>query len=220
MSQTSPPIPRLRQQGTARQLIVEVHTNGWPEDESTLDDADTIVLFGDGGSRHTEHPLLRDGHMPVLAKQMKRGCGLVVIHWSLNMPSNIGRETFFRWIGGFKDYEDPPRPLGQPLRVDDWSKQANHPICRGLKPFTMPDDEYKTPERLLSDEPGFVPILPFPGKPGDPLWAWAWPSFPWWWQPGWPGSSFAEPRGSIRNTGGWQGAASTGRGGTTWPSWG
>lgn len=158
----------------ARHLLVEVHANGWPEDERTLDDADTIVLFSDGGSSHTQHPLLGDGHMPVLAKQMKRGCGLVVIHWSLNLPSKIGRETFLRWIGGFKDYEDPPRPLGEPLRVADWSKQADHPICRGLKPFDMPDDEYKTPERLLSDEPGFVPILPFPGKPGDPLWAWAW----------------------------------------------
>ena len=158
----------------ARHLLVEVHTNGWPEDETTLDDADTIVLFGDGGSRNNQHPLLRDNHMPVLARQMQRGCGLVVIHWSLNLPSKVGRETFLRWIGGFKDYEELPRPLGEPLRVDDWSKQADHPICRGLKPFTMPDDEYKTPERFLSDAPGFIPILPFPGKPGDPLWAWAW----------------------------------------------
>jgi len=157
-----------------RHVIVEVHTRGWPVDERTLDDADTIVLFGDGGSRSAQHPLVAGHHMPALAKQMQRGCGLVVIHWSLNLPSKIGNETFLRWIGGFKDYEDPPRPIGEPLRVDDWSKQASHPICRGLKPFEMPKDEYKTPERLLSDKPGFVPILPFPGKPGSPLWAWAW----------------------------------------------
>ena len=158
----------------ARHLLVEVHTNGWPKDETALDDADTIVLFSDGGSSGNQHPLLRDNHMPALAKQIERGCGLVVIHWSLNLPSKIGSKTFLPWIGGFKDYENPPRPLGEPLRVADWSKQAAHPICRGLKPFEMPEDEYKTPERLLSDEPGFVPILPFPGKPGAPLWAWAW----------------------------------------------
>ncbi|HUT92191.1 MAG TPA: FG-GAP-like repeat-containing protein [Thermoguttaceae bacterium] len=155
-------------------VIVEVHTNGWPQDEKTLDDADTIVLFGDGGSRSNRHPLAAGNHMAALERQMQRGCGLAVIHWSLNLPSKIGRETFLPWIGGFKDYENPPRPIGEPLRVDDWSKQAAHPICRGLKPFEMPKDEYKTPERLLSDEPGFVPILPFPGKPGAPLWAWAW----------------------------------------------
>ena len=159
---------------SVRGVVVEVHTNGWPQDETTLDDADTIVLFSDGGSRGNQHPLVAGGHMAVLEKQMKRGCGLVVIHWSLNLPSKIGNDTFLHWIGGFKDYENPPRPLGEQLRVADWSKQEKHPICRGLKPFEMPDDEYKTPERLFSDKPGFVPILPFPGKPGAPLWAWAW----------------------------------------------
>jgi len=157
-----------------RHVLVEVHSRGWPQDERTLDDADTIVYFGDGGSRATRHPLVAGNHMPALGRQMQRGCGLVVIHWGLNLPSKIGSETFLRWIGGFKDYENPPRRIGEPLRVADWTKQAAHPICRGLKPFDMPTDEYKTPERLLSDQPGFVPILPFPGKPGAPLWAWAW----------------------------------------------
>jgi len=158
----------------ARHMAVEVHTGGWPQDEQTLDDADTIVIFSDGGSSGNVHPLVAGNHMATLAKQMQRGCGLVVMHWTLNLPSKIGHETFLRWIGGFKDFENPPRPIGQPLLVQDWSQQAGHPICRGLKPFEMPEDEYKTPERLLSDQPGFVPILPFPGQPGDPLWAWAW----------------------------------------------
>lgn len=157
-----------------RHVIAELHSNGWPQDERTLDDADTIVVFSDGASRGLAHPLVSGDHMPALARQMNRGCGLVVIHWTLNLPSKLGQETFLRWIGGFKDFENPPRPIGQPLRVADWSRQAAHPICRGLKPFAMPADEYKTPERLLSDRPGFTPILPFPGKPGDPLWAWAW----------------------------------------------
>jgi hypothetical protein len=157
-----------------RHVIVELHTNGWPQDEATLDDADTIVLFSDGASRGHAHPLVADNHMPALKRQMDRGCGLVVIHWTLNLPSKLGQETFLRWIGGFKDFENPPRKIGELLRVSDWSRQAGHPICRGVKPFAMPEDEYKTPERLLSDQPGFTPILPFPGKPGDPLWAWAW----------------------------------------------
>jgi type 1 glutamine amidotransferase len=152
----------------------EVYTDGWPQDEKTLDDADTIVIFSDGGSVSKPHPLVAENRMSAIARQMQRGCGLVAIHWSLNLSSKIGNETFLRWIGGFKDYDNPPRAMGEPLRVDDWSHQASHPICRGLKPFEMPEDEYRTPERLLSDKPGFVPILPFPGKPGSPLWAWAW----------------------------------------------
>ena len=157
-----------------RHVIVEVHANGWPQDERSLDDADTIVLFSDGASKGKSHAVVQGDHIAVLEKQMARGCGLVAIHWTLNLPSKAGNETFLRWLGGFKDFENPPRPIGQPLCVSDWSKQALHPICRGLKPFAMPADEYKTPERLLSDDPGFTPILPFAGKPGDPLWAWAW----------------------------------------------
>ena len=157
-----------------RHVIVELHTGGWPQDEKTLDDADTIVIFSDGGSKSNESPLVTGNHMAALEKQMRRGCGLALIHWTLNLPSKIGNETFLRWIGGFKDYETLARPLGEPFRPSDWSKQAAHPICRGLKPFEMPEDEYRTPERLLSDKPGFAPILPFPGKPGAPMWAWAW----------------------------------------------
>ena len=100
-----------------RHVLVEVHTDGWPQDEKTLDDADTIVIFSDGGSRGHQHPLVAGNHMPALERQMRRGCGLVVIHWGLNLPSKIGNETFLRWIGGFKDYENPPRPIGEPLRV-------------------------------------------------------------------------------------------------------
>ncbi|MFZ2641313.1 MAG: hypothetical protein WA117_09980, partial [Verrucomicrobiia bacterium] len=137
-----------------RHVIVEIHTGDWPQDEKTLDDADTIVIFSDGGSKANQHPLVTGNHMAALEKQMRRGCGLVLIHWTLNLPSKLGNETFLKWVGGFKDYENPPRPIGEPLRPTDWSKQAKHPICRGLKPFEMPEDEYKTPERILSDKPG------------------------------------------------------------------
>ena len=157
-----------------RHILVEVY-NGWPKDEKTLDDADTIVIFSDGAIKGVQHPLVRDKHMAALEKQMRRGCGLVVTHFGLMLPSKIGNETFLPWIGSFKDFENPPRPVGEPLLMQDWSKQAKHPILRGVKPFEMPkDEEYKTPERLLSDEPGFTPILPFPGKAGSPVLAWAW----------------------------------------------
>ena len=75
---------------SVRGVVVEVHTNGWPEDEKTLGDADTIVIFSDGSGKH---PFLLDDRMAVITKQMNRGCGLVVIHWSLNLPSKIGNES-------------------------------------------------------------------------------------------------------------------------------
>ena len=33
-------------------VTTEVITNGWPKDESVLDDADCIIMYTDGGGRH------------------------------------------------------------------------------------------------------------------------------------------------------------------------
>ncbi|HIQ22983.1 MAG TPA: hypothetical protein EYH34_17290 [Planctomycetes bacterium] len=154
-------------------VVIELHTNGWPREAKTLDDADTIVLFSDGNGR-AKHPFMVGDRMKVIERQMKRGCGLVLIHWSLCLPSELGRRTFLQWVGGFEDYQNPPRAKGQPVLIEDWSRQAEHPICRGLKPFKIPKDEYYWGGRYLSDQPGFVPILPFPGDRNTPLWAWAW----------------------------------------------
>ena len=55
----------------------------WPEEESVLDSADTIVLVTSGSDRvETNHPLLIEGRMEQVEKQMARGCGLAAIHYS------------------------------------------------------------------------------------------------------------------------------------------
>jgi len=107
----------------------------------------------------------------VIEKQVKRGCGLVLIHWPLWVPGEVGNGKFMPWIGGFCDYQNPPAS-GMSDAVD-WSSQARHAVCRGLKPFTF-DDEYYGNVRFQAKDPRFTPILPFPGKPKVPLWAWAW----------------------------------------------
>src|SRR5438876_12170553 len=55
-------------------IKTEAHFKGWPADEKTLDDADTIVMISDGGDhRETDHPLYVGDRFKVLAKQMARG---------------------------------------------------------------------------------------------------------------------------------------------------
>ena len=53
-------------------LVTEVHTDGWPKDPATFDDADTIFFFCDG-SDHDErdHPLLRPERLATIERQMK-----------------------------------------------------------------------------------------------------------------------------------------------------
>lgn len=152
----------------------EMYTDGWPADAATLDDADAIVLLADGLDNQyplEQHPFLKGGRLGVVEKHVKRGCGLVIIHWPLWVPSEIGKSKFVPWIGGFCDYQNKPGP-GMSDAVD-WSAQARHPICRGLKPFTF-SDEYYANVRFEAADKRFTPILPFAGKPKERLWAWAW----------------------------------------------
>ena len=120
-------------------IKTESHFGGWPQDPRTFDDADTIVLLSDGLDKQyplEQHPFLKGDHMQVIERQVKRGCGLVLIHWPLWVPSRVGQEKFMPWLGGFCDYQNRPGP-GMSDKVD-WSKQAAHPICRGLKPLYVP----------------------------------------------------------------------------------
>jgi type 1 glutamine amidotransferase len=155
-------------------VVTEAHFGGWPPDSKSLDDADTIVLLSDGLDKPypiEQHPFLKDNHLAVIERQIQRGCGLVIVHWPLWVPAKVGNEKFMPWLGGFCDYETPPGS-GMSDKVD-WSKQAAHPVCRGLKPFTF-QDEYYGNVRFRAEDPRFTPILPFPGKAKEQLWAWAW----------------------------------------------
>lgn len=157
-----------------KSVVTETHFDGWPLAPTTLDNADTIVLFSDGLDKPCpieQHPFLKGDHLTVIERQIQRGCGLAMIHWPLWVPGKVGSEKFQPWLGGFCDYETPPGP-GMSDNVD-WSKQAVHPVCRGLKPFTF-DDEYYANARFLAADERFAPVLPFPGKPKDRVWAWAW----------------------------------------------
>ena len=152
----------------------EVHFGGWPADPGTLDTADAIVLLSDGLDKQyptEQHPFLKGDHLAVIERQVQRGCGLVVIHWPLWVPGKIGQEKFLPWLGGFCDYENPPQAgMSDPV---DWSRQLGHPICRGLAPFEF-QDEYYGNVRFRGDDPRFTPVLPFPGKAKERVWAWAW----------------------------------------------
>jgi len=157
-----------------KHIKAEAHFDGWPQDPKTLDDADTIVLLSDGLDKQyplDQHPFLKGDHLQVIERQVRRGCGLVVIHWPMWVPSHVGQETFMPWLGGFCDYENPPGP-GMSDKVD-WTRQLGHPICRGVRPFEF-QDEYYANVRFLAEDSRFTPILPFAAKPKERLWAWAW----------------------------------------------
>ena len=161
-------------------LRCEIHVDGWPRDATTLDDADTIVVISDGADRNAaDHPLLADDRLAVLGRQMARGCGLVVIHWSLFVPKDKGGEQFLDWVGGYFDYESGSGANHWYSKIQTAATEPKpatpaHPICRGLGTFPL-REEYYYGIRFRRDDPRLVPILstPIPGEATEQVVAWA-----------------------------------------------
>ena len=158
----------------------EVHTDGWPADPKTLDDADTIVVFSDG-SDHGEanHPLLQGNRLETLGRAMRDGAGLVVLHYTVFVPAKRGGPEFLEWVGGYFDYE---RGAGSPpwyskIRTASARATANmhHPTARGLgAPFDLREEFYYN-LRFRDRDARRVPVLKaaIPGEPEPQTVAWA-----------------------------------------------
>jgi putative heme-binding domain-containing protein len=166
--------------GNLHGLRTEVHLGGWPDDPRTLDDADTIVLVASGSDRREQdHPFLVGDHLAVVERQMKRGCGLVLIHWCTFAPKEKLGNRLLEWVGGYFDYESGPPPRGWYSKIQTASTTARpasptHPICRGMTPFPL-REEYYYHLRFRERDPRLIPVLttPIPGEREDQIVAWA-----------------------------------------------
>src|SRR6266513_3846489 len=142
---------------------VEAHFHGWPTDASALDDADTIFLTSDGTDREERnHPLYVGDHLQVIERQMKRGCGLVFFHWSTFSPMRV-HDQITEWVGGHFDYETGSAPNHWYSAIQTWKAESQlatpeHPILRGVKPFTT-QEEYYYRIRFRENNPRLKPII-------------------------------------------------------------
>ena len=159
-------------------IRVEAFFEGWPKDESVLDDAATIVLISSGSDRREQdHPFLVGERLQVLERHMKRGCGLVLIHWSTFFPNAQG-EKMLDWVGGHFDYQSGPQPRRwasdiKEVKTTVRPADARHAVCRGIQPFEVRDEFYYK-IRFREKDTRLKPILlaPIEGE-GDQVVAWA-----------------------------------------------
>ncbi|MFN7625925.1 MAG: ThuA domain-containing protein [Pirellula sp.] len=134
---------------TVPNVECEVIRNGWPKDDSLLDGADAIVIYSDGGGGH---PSL--SHLDRLGKQMDRGAGLVCIHYAVEVPKDRGGPEYQKWLGGYFETHWSVNP--------HWTAKfealPNHPVTRGVKPFSTRDEWYFH-MRFRDGMQGVTPIL-------------------------------------------------------------
>ena len=124
-----------------------VVTDGWPKDDSILDDAHSIVIYADGGGRHPFN-----AHLERLDKLMKKGVGLVCIHYGVEVPKGKSGNAFLRWTGGYFETHWSVNPHW----TANYKKLPDHPVARGVKPFRINDEWYY---HMRFRETGVTPIL-------------------------------------------------------------
>jgi type 1 glutamine amidotransferase len=134
-----------------------VFRNGYPKDDSSLDTADGILCYADGGEGH---PLIRDKRLERIGRLVDKGVGLMCCHFAVEVPKDLAGTQFKDWIGGYYEHMYSCNPFWTP----EFKEFPKHPICNGVKPFSIRDEWYIN-MRFNDNEKSITPILS--GKPSD-----------------------------------------------------
>ena len=137
----------LNESGLPIEAVVVPHY-GYPKDESILNGADTIVVFCTGHGGHVLNPKLKQ-----FDALMKKGIGVVMIHWATEAIKGDPGNKFLEWMGGFCDLNWSVNPHWTPN-----FKAQKHPIWNGVKPFSV-NDEWYYHMRFVKELKGVTPIL-------------------------------------------------------------
>ena len=132
-------------------LNVTVYSNGWPEASSALEGADAVVIYADGGGGN---PAIQRDHKKILGDLAAKGVGLGFMHYGVEILATNGGPEFLEWIGGFYEHQVSVNPMWSP----QYEKFPNHPIARGVKPFSNKDEWYFN-IHFRDDKKGLTPIL-------------------------------------------------------------
>jgi len=133
------------------QVQTKVHLNGeWPT-LAELSHADTIVLYSDGGGGNIG---IQGDRLAQLDAQMKRGCGLVALHYAVEVPKDKGGPQFRDWLGGYFETDWSVNPFW----TANFKTLPKHPITRGVQPFST-NDEWYFHMRFKDGMTGVTPLL-------------------------------------------------------------
>jgi len=126
-----------------------VHRGGWPKDAAAFDGADAIVIDCDGGGGHVVMK-----HLDQVDALMKKGVGLACLHYAVVVPKGRPGDLLKSWIGGYFETNWSVNPTW----TAEFKRLPEHPITRGVRPFTIKDEWYYH-MRFQPDMKGVTPVL-------------------------------------------------------------
>lgn len=132
-------------------VITAAYYNGWPADPTAFDNADSILLYMDGGSGH---PLIQRNRLAEIDQLMKRGVGLCCAHYAVEVPKEKGGPDLTKWIGGYYETGYSINPHWDA----EFSKLPRHPTTSGVQPFKIRDEWYYN-IRFPEGSGNVVPLL-------------------------------------------------------------
>jgi type 1 glutamine amidotransferase len=130
--------------------------DGWPKNEKVFEGAAAVVFYMDGRGGH---PVVQKDRLQQLQKYIDKGIGWVNMHYAVDYEPRHGA-TVVKWMGGFYD----PRTSTNPHWDATIRSLPNHPITRGVKPFTIRDEWYYNMHWIddvldVKEAKGVTPIL-------------------------------------------------------------
>jgi len=130
------------------QIEAVVVEGGWPKDAKVLEGAAAIVIACDGNSL-----LGPESNWKTLDDLAGQGVGIAFLHYALDPGDEYGKHLL-DWIGGYYRQHWSINP--------SWRAQfkalPEHPITRGVKPFSI-EDEWYYHMRFRDGMEGLTPIL-------------------------------------------------------------
>ena len=131
-------------------VSAQVVTEGkWPEPWTGYRKPDCVVMYCDGFRRH-----MAKSHQDKIQSLVDAGVGVACLHFGVEVePLELG-SVFLDWIGGYFEIGWSVNPT--------WEAQFNvfpeHPITRGVVPFSIRDEWYYH-MRFKPNMEGVTPIL-------------------------------------------------------------
>jgi type 1 glutamine amidotransferase len=107
--------------------------NAWPQPWVGYDKPDSVVMYCDGYRSH-----MAKQHQDRIQSLVDQGVGVACLHFGVEVEPEVLGSTFLDWIGGYFEIGWSVNP--------HWSATfdtfPDHPIARGVQPFTIHDEWY------------------------------------------------------------------------------